>query len=518
MGANERRLFTTAVGITTACLLLYFMAGSSINTLSVYGRRATDWLGKAVGNVYDNGLSSKPDNTVGNVYGNGLSSKPDKTVGNVYGNGSSSKPGKTVGNVYGNGLSSKPDKTVGNVYGNGSSSKPGKTVGNVYGNGSSSKPDKTVGNVYGNGSSPKPGKTVGNVYGNGSSSKPDKTVGNVYDNDSFSDLMPKPILVIVWTKFWSEPWWVGDGTQSLRTCPELVGQCEFTRDHSRLKESDVLLFHMNDKLNLPRRHLRHQKWVFSTVEPPPIVKRANLPALQGVFNLTMTYARSAQVSWTYGRYELLSPETKPDYDKTFNFAANKTYLVAWFVSHCITWSRRETYVQALRKHINVHQYGCGGKYTCPRSKASECDRRLNDNYKFYLAFENSICRDYVTEKFWRILHLNVVPIVLGNASYSDILPPHSYIDVRDFPSPRHLAVYIKMVGSNDTLYNEYFRWRAKYTCSKFKKPTNLACNVCRHAVDMRGKTEIVRDVLAEWGQKQNCIEPKQFYRGMEGYL
>ena len=127
------------------------------------------------------------------------------------------------------------------------------------------------------------GKAVGNVYGNGSSSdlmpKPDKTVGNVY-NSSSSVLMPKPIIVIVWTKFWSEPWWLGDGTQSLRTCPEFVGQCEFTRDHSRLKDSDVLVFHMNDKLNLPRRHFRHQKWVFSTVEPPPIVKRANFSVFQ----------------------------------------------------------------------------------------------------------------------------------------------------------------------------------------------------------------------------------------------
>ena len=57
---------------------------------------------------------------------------------------------------------------------------------------------------------------------------------------------------------------------------------------------------------------------------------------------------------------------------------------------------------------------------------------LNRKYKFYLSFENSICEDYVTEKVWKILQLHVVPIVLGGADYKDILPPHSYIDVRDF--------------------------------------------------------------------------------------
>ena len=393
MGECERSMFAVVVGITAGCLLLYVLAGSRIDTLSVYGRRASDWFVKTVGDVIDN------------------------------------------------------------------------------------------------------------------------------DNGSVSMLTPKPIVVLIWTKVWSQPWPLGEGSRSLRTCPELVGQCDFTKNHSRLKESDVLLFHINDKLDLPRPRIRHQKWVFSTMEPPPLIWE-KLPPLQGVFNLTMTYARSAQVSWTYGSCELLSPADKPNYDKTTNFAANKKHLVAWFVGQCVTPSRREAYVLALRKHIDVHQYGCGGKYNCPRTKARACDRRLNDRYKFYFSFENSLCRDYVTEQLWRIFNLNVVPIVLGRANYSDLLPPHSYIDVRDFASPRHLADFIKVLGANDTLYNEYFHWRAKYSCGAggLKKRNRGGCNLCRQALAMRGKTEIVRDVVAEWGPQRNCIKPKQFYRGMDGYL
>ena len=38
---------------------------------------------------------------------------------------------------------------------------------------------------------------------------------------------------------------------------------------------------------------------------------------------------------------------------------------------------------------------------------NRCD--MNNTYKFYLAFENSICPDYVTEKFFNILQYNVIP-------------------------------------------------------------------------------------------------------------
>ena len=53
-------------------------------------------------------------------------------------------------------------------------------------------------------------------------------------------------------------------------------------------------------------------------------------------------------------------------------------------------------------------------------------------YKFYLAFENALCPDYVTEKFFRTLKLPVVPIVMGGDNYENLVPPGSFIDVNNF--------------------------------------------------------------------------------------
>ncbi|XP_076036070.1 alpha-(1,3)-fucosyltransferase C-like [Oratosquilla oratoria] len=72
---------------------------------------------------------------------------------------------------------------------------------------------------------------------------------------------------------------------------------------------------------------------------------------------------------------------------------------------------------------------------------------------FYLAFENQICRDYVTEKFFRPLSSSAIPVVFGGANYSSIGPPNSYIDALAFPGPKDLAEYLWTVATNRTLYN-----------------------------------------------------------------
>ena len=60
---------------------------------------------------------------------------------------------------------------------------------------------------------------------------------------------------------------------------------------------------------------------------------------------------------------------------------------------------------------------------------------LERDYKFYLAFENSKCLDYVTEKFYNALLFSIVPVVYGGADYNAIgAPKNSYIDVRIFQS------------------------------------------------------------------------------------
>ena len=40
---------------------------------------------------------------------------------------------------------------------------------------------------------------------------------------------------------------------------------------------------------------------------------------------------------------------------------------------------------------------------------------ISEEYLFYLAFENGLCTDYVSEKFFKVMPYNTVPVVYGAA-------------------------------------------------------------------------------------------------------
>ncbi len=152
-------------------------------------------------------------------------------------------------------------------------------------------------------------------------------------------------------------------------------------------------------------------------------------------------------------------------------------LVAWMVSNCHSNSDRESYAAELAKHVSVDVYGKCGTEQCALQNNTECMIMLEENYKFYLGFENSVCNDYVTEKFWKVLRFSLIPVVLGGANYSRIAPAKSYIDVRDFESVEKLADYLKYLDANVTAYAEYFEWKRFFRLTDYSK--KAFCQLCQ---------------------------------------
>lgn len=160
--------------------------------------------------------------------------------------------------------------------------------------------------------------------------------------------------------------------------------------------------------------------------------------LGGFFNWTMTYREDSEVLYPYGWLsnkgksppkELKETWLKPHPTSSGLIAKVKALgqrkPVAWLVSNCHTSSQRELYVNELQKYVPVDIFGkCGKPLKCTVGR-DECFKEIEEQYQFYLSFENSLCRDYATEKLYRALASNLVPVVMGGANYSRIVPPRS---------------------------------------------------------------------------------------------
>ena len=72
----------------------------------------------------------------------------------------------------------------------------------------------------------------------------------------------------------------------------------------------------------------------------------------------------------------------------------KTKLAFWLVSHCKTDNHRLEYAKELQKYMPIDIYGKCGPLNC--TAGNQGFANLAPAYKFYLAFENSNCFEYIT--------------------------------------------------------------------------------------------------------------------------
>ena len=294
--------------------------------------------------------------------------------------------------------------------------------------------------------------------------------------------------------------------------------CRLATNKLLLNISDVILLSTRNLLEgLPPRRSYNQLWIAITRESPfnnHLRRYANV-----TFNATATYSKRSEILFDYGAtVKRANPKTYKYNPRMYN----KTRAVAWLVSRCKKQSNRMWYAKELSRYIKVDIFGACGRLKCPRNRKlnlykDPCLKRIEDKYKFYLSFENSLCKEYATEKIWKILTRNLVPVVLGAADYSHILPPHSYIDVANFSHPSKLAKYLKLVASSDELYGQYFEWKRTYRVSPHDTPEML-CNVCEYVNTNRWGPHVKAIKMNKfWNAKRHCISPETYFSGMNTY-
>ena len=229
--------------------------------------------------------------------------------------------------------------------------------------------------------------------------------------------------ILFWNKFYGhDSFYYGIGKRDpfvKNFCP--VTNCEITNDKTRLAEADLVLVSVLDQTSpIPKSRPPNQKWVFDVIESP--VHTPDFSHYNEVFNMTATYLAESDFANSYENQAEFFWRPNASFNVDYDFYADKIDFAAALISNCGAGTRRIEYVTEMQKFVPVKIFGkCGN--SCPSNlrttnKPADCKQIIGKEFKFFLAFENSVCRDYITEKFFHMLRYNIIQVVLGGGNYS----------------------------------------------------------------------------------------------------
>ncbi len=300
-----------------------------------------------------------------------------------------------------------------------------------------------------------------------------------------------------------------------------------------LKQADALIFHQRDleaefkdlfnnnltkwlenTKQLPFKTVEEklnnnpkQIWILWNDENTPIDIKFN--EISNLFNWTLTFKTDSEIyEGSYGYFiknsninSLLYKNIKENL--YFNDFKQRKNAILWFVSNCKpNYMFRVNKAIELSKYYPIYIYGkCEplnniNKQLYPNlnyiqlnnnkecGRGSKCEEDKLKSFKYYLAFENINCKDYITEKIWRSLEYNIIPIILqpNRDSYERYkIPIKSIIHLNDFKSIYNLANYLNEIDNNFNIYFDHLKWTNIYLKSisnpKYTEPHRM-CQLC----------------------------------------
>ena len=281
--------------------------------------------------------------------------------------------------------------------------------------------------------------------------------------------------------------------------------CIATSNRSTASNADAIVFHLIDHLKMPKLppvRKSHQRYVFFFMEPPQKINSElahSLKKYNDVFNLTMTYKTDSSVYnpfSTFIRRKVPAPKILVRARKVLKF---KTKMVAWF-AECDEDPLAKSYVEELKKYVRVDVYGPCGNLKCGPLQSSTCWDMVEKDYRFILAAEAFMCKDYITVRSFRALDHHILPLVYGGANYTRSTPPNSVVNIFDYPSPKALADYIQKLEKNDDAYMWHMEWKKDWEPGSWGQGF---CDLCKIINTPKYPPSTIRD-LPEFLTPKQC--------------
>ena len=222
-----------------------------------------------------------------------------------------------------------------------------------------------------------------------------------------------------------------------------------------------------------------------------------------LFNLTAALSPKSTFQDSYftivGKKEL--NKTMSHIEKEYD-ELKKDKDFCWMVSQCKIYNKRFDIATEIINNLpgKVHMWGTAVNECMPKlnktkiidhgptERGTENSEFELSKCKFYFAFENSNCSDYVTEKFSNALVYYAIPIVNGwRETYAQQLPG-SFIHVSDFEKIRSLVEYLTSLLVDRKKFFTYHKWRLRHEVlreDRFSVYNSLNCRICEKTYKIR---------------------------------
>lgn len=251
------------------------------------------------------------------------------------------------------------------------------------------------------------------------------------------------IYILMWTSSITDPFaWMDTDQDTFVNRKCLYQNCFITNDMAYFQdvsEFDAILFNaVNLQSDTERPHIRDPKQIYIFVG---MQSSSNYPVpdtYNGFFNRTWTYKLDSDIYFGHvivknNQDKIIGPRKhmhwmdvrsmRPVNKYIKHKLRKKSVAAAWFASNCKTNSKREDVVSNLKEALaryglRIDVFGSCGDLECPVDRMEECFALVETDYYFYLAFENALSEDYVTEQVLFALEHFAVPVVYGGANYT----------------------------------------------------------------------------------------------------
>ncbi|KAL7071029.1 hypothetical protein ACQ4LE_009758 [Meloidogyne hapla] len=288
-------------------------------------------------------------------------------------------------------------------------------------------------------------------------------------------------------------------------------KCIYSDNKTNYLNASAIVFHGNSQSNgYPSERNSNQIYALYNLESPYNFVPDIYPT-KDFFNLTISYLAEDKnnLHAPYGALHRIDKNLKTDdiwtEEEILKKVKNKTKLAIAIISNCDAISSRDLYIKELSKYINLTLYGKCYQKSCDKN----CYENELDSHFFYLAFENSVCRHYLTEKFWYPFRKLAVPVVLSRASLQGLnLPSDSFIGADDFDNAKDLAEFLIKMSRNEKEYLRFFNWIRFYRKQSNIEPSERAiCRLCQLAhTNLKPGTITIPDIYNYWVKGGQCIK------------